>query len=162
APRATGFYTCSNQGVSVGWSDVYTSSLPCQFIIIDGLPDGDYRLLATTNQKPIVQEDRYYDNSVLMGLRIQGNTVNQIPLAWSGWESPGGILTSARPAVAWGPDRLDVFGVGTDCAVWHRWWDGMSWGGWESLGGSVMSPVSAVAWGPNRLDLFAIGNDNAV
>ena len=40
APRATGFYTCSNQGVSVGWSDVYTSSLPCQFIIIETTEHG--------------------------------------------------------------------------------------------------------------------------
>jgi hypothetical protein len=74
----------------------------------------------------------------------------------------GGILTSPPRAVAWGPNRLDLFVVGTDNAVWHKWWDGSSWGGWESLGGSVFSEVSAVSWAANRLDLFAVGTDSAV
>jgi hypothetical protein len=64
--------------------------------------------------------------------------------------------------VAWGPNRLDVFGLGTDHALWHRWWDGNSWGGWESLGGALTSAPQAVAWGPNRLDIFALGQDSAL
>ncbi len=160
--RANGQFTCSDQGVSAGWSDVYTSSLPCQFITIDGVPDGDYRLVATTNYKQIVQEDRYLDNSVVAGVRLQGNTVSEIPLSWGGWESLGGIVTSPPSAVSWGPNRLDIFAVGTDSAMYHRWWDGSSWGGWESLGGTLMSPPQAVAWGPNRLDIFALGIDHAM
>ena len=162
APSATRRYTCSDQGVSVGWSDVYDSTLPCQFIIIDGVPDGDYRLAATTNYKQLVQEDRYFDNSILIGLRIQGNSVTQIPPVWGGWESLGGVLLSAPQGVTWGPNRLDVFAVGTDHAVYHKWWDGSHWGGWESLSGVLISAPTAVAWGPNRLDLFGIGTDNAV
>ena len=134
APRATGLYTCSNQGVSAGWSDVYSAGLPCQFIDITGVADGDYRLVATTNFKQVVQEDKYLDNSVLMGLRIQGNTVSLIPLTWSNWEPLGGVLTSPPAAVNWGPNRLDIFGLGQDHALWHRWWDGFNWGGWESPG----------------------------
>ena len=160
--RATGQYNCSNQGVSAGWSDVYTSTLPCQFIIIDGVPDGDYRLLATTNYKQHVKEDRYLDNSVIMGLRIQGNNVQQIPLFWGGWESLGGLLVSPPQAVTWGPNRLDLFALGTDHALWHRWWDGSHWGGWESLGGVLTSPPNAVAWGPDRLDVFGLGQDHAM
>jgi hypothetical protein len=57
---------------------------------------------------------------------------------------------------------LDVFALGLDQAVWHRWWNGSSWGGWESLGGRLFSEVSAVAWSTNRLDLFAIGSDTAL
>ena len=155
-------YTCSNQGVTAGWADVYSSSLPCQFIIIDGVPDGDYRLVATTNYKQVVPEDRFNDNSIVVGLRIQGGTVVQLPYAWSGWESLGGIVSSPPMSVAWGPNRLDSFALGQDHALWHRWWDGTNWGGWESLGGILTSPPTAVAWGPNRLDVFAIGTDNAV
>ena len=47
-------------------------------------------------------------------------------------------LTMDPPtAVSWGPNRLDIFGVGTDHAVYHRRFDGGAggWGGWESLGG---------------------------
>ena len=162
APRVTGRYHCGDQGVSVGWSDVYTSALPCQFIILDALPDGDYRLLATTNFKQHVQEDRFLDNSVLVGLHIQGNTVTEIPLRWWPWHSLGGIVLSAPEVAAWGPNRMDVFAVGTDHAMWHRWWDGNAWGGWESLGGVLASPPSAVAWAPNRLDVFAVGTDHAM
>ena len=82
--------------------------------------------------------------------------------SWGGWESLGGILESPPQAVAWGPNRLDVFVVGTDSAMWHRWWDGAAWGGWESLGGILESPPQAVAWGPNRLDVFAVGTDLAM
>ena len=34
------------------------------------------------------------------------------------WESLGGVLTSPPDVVSWGKDRLDVFGLGTDSAVW--------------------------------------------
>jgi hypothetical protein len=82
--------------------------------------------------------------------------------AWGGWESLGGVLQSEPVAVSWGPDRIDVFAVGTDSGLWHRWWDGASWGGWESLGGVIQSAPAAVSWGPNRLDLFAVGTDSAL
>jgi hypothetical protein len=64
--------------------------------------------------------------------------------------------------VSWGANRLDIFAIGTDNAVWHRWRDGNAWGGWESLGGSVFSELSAAAWRKNRLAVFAVGTDNAV
>jgi hypothetical protein len=41
---------------------------------------------------------------------------------WSGWEDLGGILTSAPSAVSWGPNRIDCFVMGTDSALWHKWW----------------------------------------
>lgn len=39
------------------------------------------------------------------------------PAAWGGWESLGGILISPPQVVSWGPDRLDVFALGTDHAL---------------------------------------------
>jgi hypothetical protein len=93
-------------------------------------------------------------------------TDNPFPLlgssSWHDWESLGGIIESPPTVVSWGPDRLDIFALGTDQAVWHRWWDGSNWGGWESLGGTLTSPPSAVCWGPNRIDIFANGTDNAL
>ena len=62
--------------------------------------------------------------------------------------------------------RLDVFVVGTDRALYHKWWDGAGWGpavtGYERLGGVCMSAPRAVAWGPNRLDVFVVGTDGAL
>ena len=39
----------ADQGISAGWADVYSAFLACQFVVIDGLPDGDYTLQSTTN-----------------------------------------------------------------------------------------------------------------
>ena len=97
-----GKYSCRDQGVTAGWADVYEPSLPCQYIIIDGVPDGDYRLVATTNYRGVAPEDRYNDNSVLAGVRIRGNTATSIPLVWSSWQSLGGTVTSAPTTAAWG------------------------------------------------------------
>ena len=71
------------------------------------------------------------------------------------------------PRVAtWGPNRLDVFVLGTDRALYHKWWDGSNWGpsvtGYEYMGGICMSPPEVVAWGPDRLDVFVLGTDSAV
>jgi hypothetical protein len=82
--------------------------------------------------------------------------------SWGGWETLDGLLTSPFSVTAWAPDRLDIFALGGDNAVWHKWWDGNAWGGWESLFGLLTSPPASVAWGPNRLDIFALGGDNAV
>jgi len=75
-------------------------------------------------------------------------------------------------AVSWSVNRLDIFVVGTDSALWHKWWDGSSWGGWESLGGILESPLNgsrltygaldAAAWAANRLDIFVAGTDSAL
>jgi hypothetical protein len=162
APRTSPRYHCSDQGVSAGWSDVYDSSLPCQFVVMDAVADGEYRLLATTNYRQVVPEDRFLNNSVILGVRVQGNSVTQVPLTWSSWGSLGGTVTSPPTAVSWGPNRMDVFAKGTNHALWHRWWDGSAWGGWESLGGVLTSPPAAVAWGPNRLDIFALGQNHGL
>ena len=81
---------------------------------------------------------------------------------WSGWESLGGSLMSPVSAVSWGSNRLDLFALGVDHALWHKWWNGSTWNGWESLGGVLTSPPQAVAWGQNRLDVFGRGLDSAM
>jgi FAD binding domain/Repeat of unknown function (DUF346) len=77
-------------------------------------------------------------------------------------ETLRGQLAGPPNAVSWGPDRVDVFGVGTDQQLWHWWQAGAGgWGGPEPRGGSLPGEgVSAVSWGPNRLDVFAAGQPN--
>ena len=58
------FADCNtDQGISSGWADVYNSGLPCQYIVIDTVPNGDYTLQSTTNAKHIVGESCYGDNT---------------------------------------------------------------------------------------------------
>lgn len=46
---------------------------------------------------------------------------------------------SSGPVVAWDPNRLDVFFIGTDRALYDQWWNGSAWGppltGCEAMGG---------------------------
>jgi len=79
--------------------------------------------------------------------------------------SAGAIRPSSSPIVSWGPNRLDAFVLGTDRALYHKWWGG-AWGpsitGYEKMGGVCTSVPQAVAWGPNRLDVFVTGTDSAL
>jgi len=42
-------YTCSNQGISVGWQDIYGSYLDCQWIDVTGVAPGNYLLRVSIN-----------------------------------------------------------------------------------------------------------------
>jgi ABC-type taurine transport system substrate-binding protein len=78
----------------------------------------------------------------------------------------GAIRPSSSPVLAWGPNRLDTFVLGTDRALYHKWWNGSAWGpsvtGYEQMGGVCTSVPQVVAWGPNRLDVFVTGTDSAL
>lgn len=58
-------------------------------------------------------------------------------LAWSGWQPLGGRFIGAPVAIGRG-DRIDVFGLGVDGAMYQRWWtasQGWQPSAWVSLGG---------------------------
>jgi peroxiredoxin len=76
----------------------------------------------------------------------------------------GGFLPNTGPAVSsWAAERLDVFMVGTDHALWHKWYQsGLGWSAWESLGGSLTSSPAAVSWSNGRIDVFARGSDGTL
>lgn len=82
--------------------------------------------------------------------------------AWREWEDLGGELIFGPAVASWGPQRLDVFGVATDRALYHKWFDGQRWHDWESLGGELTSRPAAVSWGPGRIDVFGRGLNNAL
>src|SRR6185436_5424972 len=44
---ATPFYTCVNQGITAGCSDLYGSFLGCQYLDVTGVPSGSYTLRVT-------------------------------------------------------------------------------------------------------------------
>lgn len=46
-------YTCSNQGISVGWSDVYGSYLDCQWLDVTNVPAGTYMLKVVVNSDSV-------------------------------------------------------------------------------------------------------------
>ncbi len=80
--------------------------------------------------------------------------------------SAGTNRRSSSPVVDWGPNRIDAFVLGTNRALYHKWWNGTNWGpsvtGYEAMGGICTSVPQAVSWGPNRLDVFVTGTDSAL
>lgn len=82
---------------------------------------------------------------------------------WSNWENLGGQLLFGPTVCSRGPNKLDVFGVGLDSALWHRLWNGNKWSEWENLGGQLKSKPTAVSWGLNRIDVFGrCATDNSL
>ena len=79
-----------------------------------------------------------------------------------GFENLGGIFTSPVTSVSQGSNRLDLFGLGTNSAAFHKSYNGVKWSGWNDLGGVFNSPLVAESWGPNSLDVFGLGTDNGM
>jgi Pregnancy-associated plasma protein-A/Repeat of unknown function (DUF346) len=110
----------------------------------------------------------YVDDAVMV-MFTEGQ-VARMQACLDGPRASIGTTVGARPsahgpAVAWDAGRLDISVIGTDSALYHKWWSG-AWGpsvtDYENLGGVCMSGAEAVAWGPDRLDLFVLGTDSAV
>jgi len=82
--------------------------------------------------------------------------------SFSAWENlKGTFVGDSLTAVSWSKDRLDVFGIGSDSALWHNWFNG-KWNTWESLGGVCFGKPKAIAARNGRLDIFVKGTDSAL
>jgi hypothetical protein len=90
---------------------------------------------------------------------------------WHGWwPIAGGVAAPGSPVtvVSRGPDKLDVFVVGTDSGIRSAAWEpGFTdgWHGWWQIAGGVAapgSPVTVVSRGPDKLDAFVVGTDEGI
>jgi hypothetical protein len=160
-------------GQSIGCTTLFLNYLRYQLhISLARIVEAGGSTLQHTYQNLTGSSDAFTPFAALVQRHLPAGTAvtlagdNVFPLldaaSWNGYESLGGILSSQPRVVAWAPNRLDVFALGTDSALYHRWWNGSTWGGWESLGGTLASPPEVVSWGTNRLDVFALGTDHAL
>jgi GH25 family lysozyme M1 (1,4-beta-N-acetylmuramidase) len=60
---------------------------------------------------------------------------------WTAYAPFGGSGLSHLSSLAFADGRVEVFGLGTDGAIWHDAWllSSKAWSGWQSLGGSGMA-----------------------
>jgi hypothetical protein len=56
-------YSCEYQGLSVGWTDVYSAGTACQYLDVTGLPSGSYTLEAVINPDRVFLESSYDNNT---------------------------------------------------------------------------------------------------
>jgi hypothetical protein len=85
---------------------------------------------------------------------------------WLNWAPLGGIIAFAPVIDSERPGQLNMFAVGRDLAMFHRWNVNTQWSGWESLGGDSFTwGPAACTWGAGRQDVFcarAGGYNNSV
>lgn len=67
------------QGLSVGWRDVYISTLPGQQLNIQNLPDDRYMLRMTADPENLIMEKDDDNNSSVIYIEIRGRRVSVIP-----------------------------------------------------------------------------------
>jgi len=111
-------YTCDDQGIQHGWSDIYGSGLPCQWIDVTGLASGDYRLRVTINYEHILPESSYDNNEVEIPVMVPADVPTDPTLAcMGGIEGPSrecGWQVDATRACA--PGATVAVGCGAACA----------------------------------------------
>lgn len=62
SPGVPKYVVCDFQGISVGWSDEYSTSLDGQFVDVTGLPHGTYVLEEEVNAHQLYKEISYSNN----------------------------------------------------------------------------------------------------
>ncbi|MFL5347254.1 MAG: lysyl oxidase family protein [Hyalangium sp.] len=63
-------FTCDNQGIQRGWSDLYGNTLDCQWLDITDVAPGDYRLQVTLNPARAFQEQTLDNNTASVPVTI--------------------------------------------------------------------------------------------
>jgi len=81
---------------------------------------------------------------------------------WLAGEAGGPTLTAPR-ALWSSPDRLDIFVLGTNLGIWHKWRQGHQWSeGWSSLGSLWLTPPHVLSRGPGTIDAVAINSQSGL
>lgn len=64
------FTSCDRQGLSVGWSDNYVSTVHGQWIEVDDVPPGDYTVRVEMNWAHLLPETNYTNNTATFPVTI--------------------------------------------------------------------------------------------
>jgi len=80
---------------------------------------------------------------------------------------PAGLMwlggASAFKGIWSTPDRLDIFVLGTNLGIWHKWRQGHQWSeGWSSLGSLWLTPPHVLSRGPGTIDAVAINSQSGL
>jgi hypothetical protein len=70
APQPATPFTCNDQGLHVGFEDVYPNNIDCQWIDITGVAAGSYTLSVIVNADEYLPESNYENNEVRVPVTI--------------------------------------------------------------------------------------------
>ena len=162
-----------------GEDDVYYPGQPCQFIRVDGLPDGEYNLVSSINASSSIPEVRRFDNASAVRIRITGDTgwATNLPPTWDGSVTP--VVHTTRVlqppvVVSRGIGAYDLFYTGSDGKL-RRSQQSAVTGDWSTkndapaevidnpnLPYAVIGRPAALARSATTLDLFARTTTNSI
>ncbi len=74
-----GPYSCSEQGVSSGWSDVYGNDLDCQWLDVTGITPGDYQLYIAVNNERLFHEMSFENNEAIIPITLTADQLAYKP-----------------------------------------------------------------------------------
>lgn len=64
-------YTCEDQGIQAGWSDLYGNALDCQWLDVTEIPAGDYFIQVVLNPGREFEEVSFDNNTAKVPVKIQ-------------------------------------------------------------------------------------------
>jgi hypothetical protein len=124
-------FDCNRQGIHVGWIDIYSRSLQCQYIDITDVPAGTYQLRVRVNNERRVRETNYDDNQVTVNVTIPappdgGGCAPPMPVAACssammgpdrdcGWRDSGVVTCTAGMMTTLGCDTTCAPPIGGAC-----------------------------------------------
>ena len=73
---ATDYYP--DQGISAGWADVYVASIPCQWLDVTDVPDGDYTLTVEVDTLGLVDQNDLLPDAAAVGVKLQRDLVRVV------------------------------------------------------------------------------------
>jgi hypothetical protein len=68
-----------DMAINPGWADIYTGNIPCQWIDVTSVLDGEYKLRVTVDASNVIEEEDVLPNVREISLRITGDEVQVLP-----------------------------------------------------------------------------------
>jgi hypothetical protein len=134
-------YNCENQGIQVGYSDVYPAELDCQWIDVTDLPPGPYTLHVLWNPEGLIPESSLDNNEGFVPITIPASEDPPPVVGRITHPTASAIVPAGRAArVAW---SASDDGAIASQEVWLSRDDGAIW---EQLAGNLPGAARSFYW----------------
>ena len=163
---ATAAYDCTFQGIQRGWADIYDASLPCQYIDVTGVPEGDYVLELEIDPDNHLEESNETNNITRVPVSITAPcTTPPLNDSFAAAQSiPYRTVTllANNDCASKQPSEPNHAGNNGGHSIWYRWIAPASGSVVISTDGSALDTVLAVYTGSalNNLNVVASDDDS--